>query len=118
MAAEETVGVVQGLTVELEVYVSGFPMPTSSQITWYHPDRSVISNNDPGMVFQDGGRKLIISNVQSTQAGLYECEVLLSPSPPMFAMTSIMLQVYGELIHNIYCQYHAYRKANVNILLF
>ena len=99
IAAEETVGVVQGLTVELEVYVSGFPTPTSSHITWYRPDGSIISNNDPGMVFQDGGRRLIISNVQSTQAGLYECEVLLSPSPPMLAMTSIMLQVYGELIH-------------------
>ena len=98
MAAEETVGVVQGLTVELEVYVSGFPTPTSSQITWNRPGGSVISNNDPGMVFQDGGRRLIISNVQSTQAGLYECEVLLSSFPLLYATTSIMLQVYGELI--------------------
>ena len=104
MAAEETVGVVQGLTVELEVYVSGYPTPTSSHITWYRPNGSIISNNDPGMVFQDGGRKLILFNVQPQQAGLYECEVLLSVSPLFFAMTSIMLQVYGELIHIYWIQ--------------
>ncbi len=96
MAAEETVGVVQGLTVELEVFVSGNPTPTSSQITWYYPDQSLISNNDPGVAFQDSGRRLILSNVQPQQAGSYECEVILSLSPYMGTITSIMLNVYGE----------------------
>jgi hypothetical protein len=100
LAAEETVGVVQGLTVELEVYVSGNPTPTSSQITWYYldPDASEISNNDPGVAFQDGRRRLILSNVQPHQAGSYECTVVISPDPYMGAMTYIQLNVYGKFL--------------------
>ena len=90
------VGVLQGLTVELEVYVSGDPTPTSSQIMWYHPDLSEISNSDTGVVFQDGRRRLILSNVQPQQAGMYECEAVISISPYMGAVTSILLEVYGE----------------------
>ena len=96
MPAEGTVGVLQGLTVELEVYVSGYPTPTSSHITWYHPDRSEISDDDSGAVFQDGRRRLILSNVQPHQAGVYECEVVVSLSPYMGAVTSILLEVYGK----------------------
>jgi hypothetical protein len=96
IAAEETVGVVQGLTVELEVYVSGNPTPTSSHITWYYPDLSELSNDDPEVVFQDGGRRLILSNIQPQQAGVYECAVVLSSDPYMGATTFIMLEVYGE----------------------
>lgn len=100
MPAEGTVGVLQGLTVELEVYVSGNPTPTSSQITWYRPDQSVISNSDTGVVFQDGGRRLILSNVQPHQAGVYECEVVVSLDPYMVAVTSILLEVYGERVYS------------------
>ena len=96
MAAEEVVGTVQGLTVELEVYVSGYPMPTSSQIGWYSPDLSEISDTDPGVVFTDGKRRLILFSVQPQQAGVYECEVVVSVSPYMGAVTSILLKVYGE----------------------
>ena len=96
MAAEEIVGIVQGLTVELEVYVSGYPTPTSSLITWYRPDLSEISDADPGVIFQDGRRKLILFNVQPQQAGVYECEAVISLSPYMGAVTSVLLKVYGE----------------------
>ena len=96
MAAEETVGIIQGLTVELEVYVSGYPTPRSSQITWYRPDLSEILDEDPGIVFTDGGRRLILSNVQPQQAGVYECGVVISLIPYMDAVTSILLKVYGE----------------------
>ena len=98
MAAEETVGVVQGLAVELEVYVSGYPIPTSSQITWHDPSGDEISDSDPGVEFQDGGRRLILSDVQAHQAGLYDCTVVLSSVPYMGAMTSIQLNVYGKNI--------------------
>ena len=101
MAAEDTVGVVQGLSVQLEVYVSGFPTPTSSHITWYRPDLSEISNDDTGVVLQDGGHRLILSNVQPEQAGSYECTVVLSLVPYMGAVTSILLEVYGEFIHSL-----------------
>lgn len=96
MAAEEIVGIVQGLTVELEVYVSGYPTPRSSQITWYSPDLSEISDADPGVVFQGGRRSLTLSNVQPQQAGVYECEAIVPLSPYMGAVTSILLKVYGE----------------------
>lgn len=78
--------------VELEVYVSGNPTPTSSQIRWHRLDLSEILNSDPGVVFQDG-RRLFLSNVQLQQAGVYECEAVVSLSPFMGTVTSI---VYGE----------------------
>ena len=99
MAAEETVGVVQGLTVELEVYVSGYPVPTSSHIEWYYPDNTQVFDTDTGVEFQDGGRRLILSNVQTRQAGLYDCVVVLSLVPLMRAMTSIQLNVYGKKLY-------------------
>ena len=104
MAAEETIGVVQGLSVELEVYVSGYPVPTSSQITWYYPNDTRISDTDTGVGFQDGGRRLILSNVQTQQAGLYDCTVVLSLAPYMGAMTSIQLNVYGKKNNHVACK--------------
>ena len=98
MAAEETVGVVQGRTVQLEVYVSGYPEPTSSHITWYRPDRTEIMATDTGVAFQDSNRRLVISNVQPEQAGSYECYVEISLVPYMGASTAIQLEVYGEFI--------------------
>lgn len=93
MAAEEMVEVVQGLTAELKVYVSGYPVPTESQITWQRPDQSVIMSSDQGVSFQDGGRRMILSNVQANQAGLYECTVTVLA---MSASVKIQLNVYGE----------------------
>ena len=99
MATEETVEVVQGLTAELEVYVSGYPVPTESHMYWYRPDRSEITSTDQGVSFQNSGRRMILSNVQLSQAGLYECEVVISTSPYMGTLTTIQLNVYGEYVH-------------------
>ena len=96
VAAEDTVEVVQGLTAELEVYVSGYPIPTESRMTWYRPDFTILTSSDQGVSFQDGGRRMILSNVQVSQAGLYECEVVITLSPRMDAFTMIQLNVYGE----------------------
>ena len=93
MAADETVEVVQGLTVEMEVYVSGYPVPTESQITWQRPDQSVIMSSDQGVSFQEGSKRMILSNVQADQAGLYECTVTVQT---MSASVKIQLNVYGE----------------------
>ena len=97
MPAEDSVGVLQGLTVELEVYASGFPTPTSSHITWYYPNGNEILDA-AGVAFQDSKRRLILSNVQPQQAGSYECDVIISISPFRGASTSIQLHVYGEFI--------------------
>ena len=98
VAAEETVSVVQGLSVELEVYVSGYPLPTESGITWEHPDGTIIRNTDSGVSFQGGGRRLILSNVRQAQTGLYRCTVVISYSPYMGSTTYIQLDVYGECV--------------------
>ena len=83
----------QGQSAELEVYVSGYPVPTESDISWQHPDGSPISSSDEEVVFQERGRKLILSNVQANQAGLYRCSITISS---MSASTEIQLQVYGK----------------------
>ena len=98
---------VQGLTAELEVYVSGFPEPTERHLTWYRPDGSEIMSSDQGVSFQDSGRRMILSNVQASQTGLYECDVLISASPYMGASTTIQLNVYGECEHVTVCIYHS-----------
>ena len=96
MAAEERVEVLQGETAELEIYVSGFPFPTQSAITWLCPNQSMIASSDPGVTFQDEGRKLILANVQANQAGLYQLSVVISYAPYMGSSTQIQLDVHGE----------------------
>ena len=93
MAAEKSVSVVQGSTAALEVYVSGYPIPTSSQITWYYPNDNMVLDTDTGVEFQDTGRRLILSNVQPQQVGAYDCKVVLSD---MNATTTIELNVYSK----------------------
>ena len=93
MAAEKLINVVQGSTAELEVYISGYPIPTSSHITWYYPNNSEIIAMDAGVEFQDGGRRVILSNVHPHQAGLYRCDVILNTAPYMGATSIIQLNV-------------------------
>ena len=64
MAAEEAVVVTQDQSVELEMYVSGYPIPTGSHITWYHPMEHEIVEYHSGVEFQDNKRRLILLNVQ------------------------------------------------------
>ena len=78
---------------ELEVFVSGYPEPTASHITWQRPDQSIILSSDGGVSFQDNGKRLIFSNVQPNQAGLYECIVTVQGTS---AAVKIQLNVYGE----------------------
>ena len=102
LAVEKSVSVLQGSTAELEVHVSGYPIPTNSQITWYYPNDNVVLDTDTGVEFQDGGRKLKLSNVQPQQAGLYDCEVVLSH---MNAITTIELNIHSKytLIQCMHC---------------
>ena len=111
MAVEERVQGVQGQRVELEVYVSGYPVPTQSNITWRRPDSSVITSDDPGVTFQNGGRQLILAS--ATQAGMYECSVDISRSTePASASVSIQLDINGEYTSMILI------KQNHNVWLF
>ena len=95
MAAEPRISVVQGSTATLEVYVSGYPTPNRSQITWYRPEGYKIRESDEGVTFQRDHRILILSNIQSHQAGVYVCVV--TSMPRVEASTRILLDVYGEL---------------------
>jgi hypothetical protein len=95
MAAQEgPIGVVEGSSAVLEVYVSGYPMqPTAAQITWYRPEGFEVAVSDQGVEFQEGHRKLVLSNLQPQQAGVYVCEVETQHSS---ARARTQLEVYGK----------------------
>ena len=106
-----TVGVIQGGSITLEVYISGYPTVRSTDIHWYrlNPMRQEITS---GATFQDSRRRMILRSVQASAAGAYECEAQL----PLFggrilrASARIQLQVYGKLVSgcgcpNVYCMY-------------
>ena len=95
MTVQERVGVVQHSTAELKVYVSGYPPPTPEQIMWYRPGNFEVTDSDEGVVFQEGRRSLVLSNLQPQQAGQYTCVVVLSRSPNRHASTQIQMDIYG-----------------------
>ena len=100
MAVKKKVEVVQDHSVALEVYVSGYPIPTGSQITWHYPNHTVIVESiEAGVKFEKGRKKLILSDVQPEQAGLYSCQVEISLAPYLGAKAEIHLQVFGTLIN-------------------
>ena len=74
----------------LRVYVSGYPLVTSSQIHWYRPNGTEILEGQA--LFEDGRRTLVLSEVQSTDEGMYRCEVTTSYGN---RSTLIQLDVYG-----------------------
>lgn len=96
MAVQDSVGVVQGSSAVFEVYVSGYPVPTESHVTWRRPQGYVVTDSDEGVEFQEGHRKLVLSNLQPQQAGVYTCEVVLSRTPYRGASTRIKLDIYGK----------------------
>ena len=103
MAAHEgPIGVVQGSSAVLEVYISGYPVPTASQITWHRPEGYEVTADDEGVEFQEGRRRLVLSNLQPQQAGVYVCEVESSSSPYGRASTRIELDIYGKSCTDMY----------------
>ena len=93
MATKEIVEVLQGSSVELEVYVSGYPVPTDLNITWEGPDLKEISDSDDSVDFHDGHRRVTLSNVQLHQAGLYTVTVSLPFQHDQVATTEVHLDV-------------------------
>ena len=95
MAAQAgAVDVVQGSSAVLEVYISGYPMqPTESQITWRRPEGYIIEASDQGVEFQEGHRRLVLSDIQPHQTGVYVIR-----THPLYgsASTHIQLNVYGK----------------------
>lgn len=82
--------VMEGTAAILRVYVSGYPLVTSGQIHWYGSNGTEILEGQAR--FDDGRRTMLLSDVQSTDGGLYRCEVTTSYGD---ASTSIQLDVYG-----------------------
>ena len=99
VAVNSTVGVTQGGSITLEVYISGYPAVQSINIHWYrlNPTRQEITS---GVTFQDSRRQMILRSVQASAARAYECEAQI----PLFggrilgASARIQLQVYGMLV--------------------
>ena len=90
--------VIQGQSVALEVYISGYP---TLWIMWHYPNHSAIMEHiDEGVKFEKGRRKLVLSEVHPEQAGLYSCRVKVSLDPYMGAEAEIQLQVFGIIYIN------------------
>ena len=96
MATKNNVEVLQGSSIKLEVYVSGYPIPTESDITWKRPNLREISDLDDTVDFQDGHRRLTLSNIQPHQSGLYSVTVSLPPN--RVARTGVYLNVYCKQV--------------------
>ena len=79
-----------GTPATLQVYVSGYPLVASSQIHWYRPNGTEILEGQAR--FGNGRRTMFLSEVQSTDGGLYRCEVNTSYGD---RSTMIQLDVYG-----------------------
>ena len=88
----------QGSNVELSVYASGYPVPTESNIAWWGPDHTEITEYDEGVEFQNGHKTLMLTNVHTYQSGSYKC-LVSNPGPThgLVAETEIYLKVYGEV---------------------
>ena len=100
VAVNSTVGVTQGNSITLEVYISGYPTVRSTNVHWYHlnPTRQEVTS---GATFLDSGRRMILRNVQTSAAGTYECEatIPLLGSQILGGSARIQLQVYGKLVN-------------------
>ena len=94
IAVKQKVEAFQGSSADLKVFVSGYPPPNGSHITWLRPDRSEIMESDEGVLFEDDRKSLALLNVHSHQAGLYTCRVSLPPN--ISARADILMEVYGE----------------------
>ena len=82
--------IMEGTAVTLQVYVSGYPLVTSAQIHWYRPNGTEILEGHA--TFQDGHKTMVLSELQSTDGGLYRCEITTSYGN---RRTLSQLDVYG-----------------------
>lgn len=85
--------VLEGDNALLEVYVSSYPLVTSSDISWYQPNGSKVTQED-GTEFMSDGRALFLVNVKPSEAGVYRCEVNI-PTTGQRSSAIIQLNVYG-----------------------
>lgn len=79
-----------GTPATLQVYVSGYPLVASSQIHWYRPNGTEILEGQAR--FGNDRRTMFLSEVQSTDGGLYRCEVNTRYGD---RSTMIQLDIYG-----------------------
>ena len=96
IAVNSKMEVTQGNSITLEVYISGYPTVQRTDIHWYqlNPTRQEITS---GATFQDNRKRMILHNVQVSDAGMYECEAII-PRLGRNASARIQLQVYGKLM--------------------
>ena len=96
------------LATQLDVYVSGYPVPRSDQIHWYRPNGVEIQEDDENVQFANSRKRLILSNIKLSDAGTYDVEVAVPLIGTAFlrAQTGIDLIVEGEEqdLH-VYCSY-------------
>ena len=86
------------LATQLDVYVSGYPVPRSDQIHWYRPNGVEIQEDNENVQFANSRKRLILSNIKLSDAGTYDVEVAvpLIGTVALRARTGIDLIVEGE----------------------
>ena len=77
----------------LEVYVSGYPLISGDNISWYWPNSSIMKKNEAS--FMNDGRTLFLVNIQLIDAGAYRCEVTL-PGVGRSKSALIQLNVHSK----------------------
>ena len=94
MSVKNRVHAQQGSTVELKVHASGYPTPMASDIIWWWPNDTTITENNRAVEFQNDRKTLKLTDVQPQQSGHYKCTVS-SSTADVEAVTEILLEVFG-----------------------
>ncbi len=86
----------EGRQVQMDVYVSSYPLPTGNQIRWYRPDNSEILENDPNVQFANSRKTLILEDLQLVNFGRYRVDFELTFGLLVSrARTEIFLDIQG-----------------------
>ena len=85
------------LAAQLDVYVSGYPVPRSDQIHWYRPNGVETQEDDENIQFANSRKRLILSNIKLSDAGTYDVKVaVLVNNSIQMAQTGIDVIVEGK----------------------
>lgn len=86
----------EGRQTQMEVYVSGYPLPTGNLIQWFRPNDEEIFENEPNVMFVNSRKTLVLTNIQLADFGMYRVKVSLGLGLfPFTRSTGIFLDVQG-----------------------
>ncbi|KAL5487273.1 hypothetical protein EMCRGX_G019853 [Ephydatia muelleri] len=94
-AVSDVVTIEAGSSGQLKVYISGVPNPTSTDISWFKVGPGGIKTElkEPTVNFSSDHRTLLLTNVQESNGGTYNCVVTTSGTT---AFSTIHLDVSSK----------------------